>query len=199
LVTYPTRTAFDAAATATTTLTFTAPSHAGFTFNPTPPGFTTGGVNFTIGNALPGDGLNVTGKDFYGPGTYAEDFLIPSVSPQGRVGTDLAITLPAGTTALALHYGSFNGTTFTFTLSSGDSFTETPARFTDLGFLGFTSSAPFTSLVIHADGGDPVVIGDLTFGQATLPEPAGLTLLGIGLAGIGGYAWRRGRQTATAP
>jgi hypothetical protein len=198
LIFYPTPTAFDAAATATTTITFSTPSHIGFTFNPTPPGLTIGGVNFNIGNALAGDGLNVTGKGFYGPGTYAEDFLIPSVSPQGRVGTDLAITLPPGTTALALRYGSFQGTTFTFKLSTGDAFTAAPVRFRELGLLGLTSSAPFTSLVIHANGSDPIVIGDLTFGPAVAPEPAGLTLLGIGLAGIAGYVRRR-RRPATAP
>jgi hypothetical protein len=46
-------------------------------------------------------------------------------------------------------------------------------------------------------GSDVPVVGDLTFGQAVIPEPGGLTLLGIGLASIGGYGWRR-RQRANA-
>jgi hypothetical protein len=199
LIFYSTQTAFDAAATATGTITFPTPTPTSFGFNPTPPGLTIGDINFNIANALSGDGLNVTGKDFYGPTTYAENFLIPSVSSQGRVGTDLAITLPSATTALALRYGSFNGTTFSFTLSTGDTFTEAPVKFGDLGLLGFTSPVSFTSLLIHADGGDPIVIGDLTLGQAVAPEPGGPALLAIGLASIGGYAWRRRRQPTSAP
>ena len=37
----------------------------------------------------------------------------------------------------------------------------------------------------------------LQIGPATVPEPASLTLLGIGIASIAGYAWRRRKQQAT--
>jgi hypothetical protein len=197
LIFYSNRANFNTATTGRTDITFTAPSPTGFSFHPTPPGFTTGGVNFNIGNALPGDGLNVTGKDFYGTGTYFEDFLVQSVSPMGRVGTDVVITLPSNKTALALDFGSFNGTPFTFTLSTGDTFTETPVTFTHLAFLGFTSTTPFNSITIHANGSESIVIGDLTFGQA-IPEPGSITVLGMCMAGIGCLGWWRRRQAKAA-
>jgi hypothetical protein len=40
-------------------------------------------------------------------------------------------------------------------------------------------------------------VASLTFGSEVTPEPASLTLLGLGIVGLGGYAWRR-RKTAKA-
>jgi hypothetical protein len=152
-------------------------------------------VNFNIANALPGDGLNVTGKDFYLAGagiSYPSDFLVQSVSPLGRVGTDLAITLPpGGATAIAFDYGSFNGTPFTFTLSTGDSFTTNPVTFGLESFLGFTSTNTITSLTIHAGSQEAIVLGDLSFGTAILPEPSTFVLFGLGVAGLATRCWRR--------
>jgi len=43
-------------------------------------------------------------------------------------------------------------------------------------------------------GGDPWIIA--TAETSAVPEPASLTLLGIGIAGIAGFAWRRRKQPA---
>jgi hypothetical protein len=188
LVFYTNRAAFDAAVTGLQTVTFQAPSPTTFTFNPTPPGLTLSGVNFNITNPLPGDGLNVTGKNFPGV-AYPTDFLVPSFSPN-RTSTQLAITLPpGGATAIGLDYGSFalNPSAFTFTLSTGESFTMTPVPFDNLGFLGFTSTSPVTSLTIldsRPASQEVPVLGDFSFGTAVLPEPSTLALFTIGVAGL---------------
>jgi hypothetical protein len=202
LVFYTNKAAFDAAVTGLQTVTFQgiAPSPTGFTGFFTPPGLTVSGVNFNIANALPGDALNVTGKDFYLASAgvaYPADFLIPSVSPQGRVGTQLAITLPNGATAIGLDYGSFNGTPFTFTLSTGDSFTTTPVTFFNgqESFLGFISTSPITSLTISVPGpsaNEAIVLGDISFGTAVIPEPSTLALFTFAVTGLA-CRWRRRR------
>jgi len=194
---YTDRAAFNAATTGLQTVTFggIAPSPTSFTFFATPPGLTLSEVNFNITNARPGDGLNVTGKDFYLAGSgvsYPADFLIPSVSPLNRPTTQLKITLPpGGDTAISLDYGSFNGTLFTFTLSNGDTFTTTPVTFGNESFLGITTTSPFTSLTISTTGNDPIVLGDVSFGAAIAPEPSTLALLSLGVAGLAARCWRR--------
>ncbi len=200
LIFYTNRAAFDAAVAGEQTITFHAPSPTTFAFNPTPPGLTLSGVNFNITNTLPGDGLNVTGKNFAG-NAYPEDFLVPSFSPN-RTSTQLSITLPpGGATAIGLDYGSFgnNPPLFTFALSTGETFTATPAPFDSLGFLGFTSTSPITSLTI-TDPGPPgssevPVLGDFSFGTAAaVPEPSSLALLSIGGLALAG--WRRWKKRA---
>jgi hypothetical protein len=99
---------------------------------------------------------------------------VPSFS-SNRTSTQLAITLPpGGATAIAFDYGSFALTpsAFTFTLSTGDRFLRTPVPFDNLGFLGFTSTSPVTSLAIIDSlpaSQEVPVLGDFIFGTAVTP------------------------------
>jgi hypothetical protein len=186
---------FQAATTGLTDVNFNGIAPSGsFVYSPTPPGFTRSGVTFNITNALPGDGLDVTARNYYSPTIYPNDFLIPSFSP--RATTVESITLPSGATAVGLDLGTFLGGALTFSFSTGDQYVDSSAAtFGSTSFLGFTSSAPITSLTIgYVNANEALVIDDFQFGAAIVPEPSTVTLAGLGILGWLGYVWRRRRR-----
>jgi hypothetical protein len=51
----------------------------------------------------------------------------------------------------------------------------------------------------HSEGRTPALFGHITYdinGTAAVPEPASVTMFGIGVAGLVGYAWRRRKLKA---
>jgi PEP-CTERM motif len=49
----------------------------------------------------------------------------------------------------------------------------------------------------HGTGNSQGIL-HITFSPSSTPEPASVTLLGIGIVGLAGYGWRRRKQAATA-
>jgi hypothetical protein len=73
-----------------------------------------------------------------------------------------------------------------------------------IGFAPFTISSGFVSgintldFIVDNGGGPTALRVEMTGSAAVVPEPASLTLLGLGAVGIGGCAWRRRRQSPGA-
>lgn len=98
-------------------------------------------------------------------------------SPNGEgSGLALTINLNAGGSLFVAQIGPINGT-----------------------FFGWTSTSPFDSFTIQGGtnpGIETFAMDNLSFatGFAAVPTPATLLLLGSGLAGLGGIAWKRHRR-----
>jgi hypothetical protein len=87
--------------------------------------------------------------------------------------------------------GGYSGTTNAgdVVLSSFDPF----PGFNTGQFLGFSSTAAFTSITIAAPGGFVYTLDTLRYVPAQVPEPSALLLVGVGLATAG---LRRRRKSA---
>ena len=106
------------------------------------------------------------------------------------------VTLAPGVTAFGADLSSFFAGDITVALAGGDMFTVASPGQPNFAFFGFTSDQDILSLAFTKSD-DSVVLDNVAFGQTTVsepaavPEPASLTLLGLGLAGVGARRWRQ--------
>jgi hypothetical protein len=120
---------------------------------------------------------------------------LPAVlSSQSRGGLDnILIILPNATTSFSLDYGTFLGSSVTFLLSNGDSFTQgsTGNNTYDTPDFFSVTDTPFTSVLVTS--ADAVMdINNISYGDTTTtPEPGTLVMLGSGILAAAGTVRRR--------
>jgi hypothetical protein len=134
------------------------------------------GTAFSIATAK----MLVTSADLYGAGTYPKDFLIETNGAEA-VPNVLTVTPPAGSSAIGLDLGSYDGGSFVATLSDGTAFTITPPQFDNLNFFGFTSTSPITSFTLSIPAGSSFVLDQVVLAD-TVPEPTPGVMVGTALA-----------------
>jgi hypothetical protein len=158
----------------------------GFIFEPTPPGITLMGANFTIDHSTGNTGvLFVIGDGFYYP-----DNSVLSSQQSTPVANNIVITLPGLETALSLDLGTLvPAASWSWALSNGDTGTLSAPAFNSLSFFGLTSTSGFSTLRLtgpaNPDANEAMNIDDVSFGAgalATVPEPASMVLVGSALA-----------------
>ncbi len=105
---------------------------------------------------------------------------------------NILITLPNPTTFFSVDYGTFDGSSVTFALSNGQTFTQgsTGSGYETPDFFSFSGSA-LTSVEITSS--DFVLnINNITYnGSTSTPEPGTLVMLGSGILAAAGAIRRR--------
>jgi hypothetical protein len=177
---YSSRSAFDAAAGALTTITFDGIAGPGSFVDYGGGPLTLSGVTFTS-NATSYPYGGFLNADYAGLDT-------------------ITAALPA-TTALGFDIGGlFGAQTFTIGTSDGGSFVvnapDSIIGTSALDFFGVTTSTPITSITVSYTDGAYGALDNFSFGA--VPEPATWGLMILGFGGIGGVL-RRAARTPASP
>lgn len=188
IVTYTSRTAFDAGASQNqSNIDFNALApNGGFTFFGS--NLTTGGVNFNN----PGSRLFVISENFNNP---FWDWNSGNVL-QSNFGGDIIANLPAGFNSVGFEYlgGGVWPINFIVTLSTGDVFNLVAANQPGRNFIGFSNTSGTISSVRISAGSSPTIDN---FVIANTPEPISLVVFGsLVVGGIVAVRRRMGKVAA---
>jgi hypothetical protein len=188
---YSSRSAFDAAAGALTTITFDGIAGPGSFVDYGGGPLTLSGVTFTSNATL----------FVLDPGYYGSSYPYGGFLNADYAGLDtITAALPA-TTALGFDIGGlFGAQTFTIGTSDGGSFVvnapDSIIGTSALDFFGVTTSTPITSITVSYTDGAYGALDNFSFGA--VPEPATWGLMILGFGGIGGVL-RRAARTPASP
>jgi PEP-CTERM motif len=184
--TYTSQSAFSAATSGLTTLTFDGIAPAG--------GFNSYGVGPLVlsGVTITGNGsMFVIDQSYYGSAYSGGGYLNSDYAANGV--DEVVFALPAPVTAVGFNYGGLLGgpVTFDVTLDAMGPFSFTTSQSitgtSSLDFLGITSTTAFSTVVVDMpDFVNYNAIDNFQFGSSTpTPEPASLVLFGAGVLAIG--------------
>ncbi len=198
VTTYNNRATFNSATSGLTTINFNDQAPAGGLNSYSGATTTQQGVTFTSNGSLVA--VSSSYNNGFGYGLGDGTVLAFFGGPNGL--NTLNVALPANTTAFGLDFGDFYGLPFTFSLSTGQTYTFTGGN-TLVGtstFAGFTSTSAISGFTITVPNSpnDGLQIDRFSFGQANataaVPEPSEWAVIGMTATTLGGLMVRARRR-----
>jgi hypothetical protein len=153
-------------------------------------------------------GVTITGTDYYGSNqtirnsTGCTNALCGNNTTSGGsqflyvFGGTATFTFASPVTSFGAYFGGLqvDGINISFTDAGGpETVSLGPVDYNNGGFsfVGFTDTSAFSSVTVNAIN-DFISVDDVRYGATSqVPEPSTLLLLGSGLAGLVGLAWRK--------
>jgi hypothetical protein len=121
-----------------------------------------------------------TFSDSGGVAVSSADIGYSGVTINDNLGSLLTIDLPAGDTAIGFDAGAFYNALATLTLTAGASSVSTSPGGNAMGFVGFVSTTPISSVTLSTAQDEGYAIQNIDYVASPVPEPASLGALGIG-------------------
>jgi hypothetical protein len=155
---------------------------------PTPPNITFGGTTFTFTSV--GTQTGVTPSNFNVIDVAASSTTAPPTNDSGSVtlSENFTLTGPTGTLSFtltglfSLQFGSTGGIVSTYP----GSITNLVGSGYNVSFSGYAQPSPGSTPGSFNDGNISILVI-----PTAVPEPASVAMLGLGLVGVGGLAFRR--------
>lgn len=190
LVTYLDASSWNGAVSGVSTVTIPDPDPDLFTYFGTGTASVSyGGVTFSTDAGISDSSFFNVGMDFSG---------LPAVLSSQGASTgpeNILVTFPVPVYGFALNYGTFDGSDVTFSLSNGDTFTQSStggSSYDVPDFAGATDNVSlFTSVLITSDDAaldvnnvSYALAGALTVASAVVPEPGTLMPCALGITAL---------------
>jgi hypothetical protein len=198
---YTDRGSFIAATNSSTNIDFEGLVPSGsYVFYNTPIGLTISGVKFVGNDGFGFNELVVVDAAYYPPYYNWGSGAVLRGPRDLNPGAQIAVTLPAGITAVGSDIMSFRpyADSVKVTLSTGNMFTLPTDSYSNRAFVGFISTTPIKSLTFQSTGGSYINLDNFVFGHgSSVPEPGACALFtGLGLTCAAFLCRKRARKTA---